>query len=140
MSTQDTNMLQEMREAGSSLPDMVEALQFAGWKTKGHHDNWVHENFPNGLDTHEAWKKLSFVDQIKPAQLRMNITIANMPRDANNVLNWPRFYAEHYLKYEEIQYRISSVDGEPRIVTRDYKPERANLVIKNGIVTEINFG
>lgn len=68
----DTNMFDEMRAAGSSLPDMVEALRHAGWKTYQHHDNWVHKDYPQGLDTHQAFAKLSCVEKMKPEQNRFN--------------------------------------------------------------------
>ena len=72
MNTQDTNMFDEMRAAGSKLPDMVEALQLAGWKTHQHHDNWVCANFPHGMDTHKAYNTLSAVEKMRPEQNRFN--------------------------------------------------------------------
>lgn len=72
MNTPDTDMFQEMREAGSKLPDMVEALQLAGWKTYQHHDNWVCANFPHGMDTHKAYNTLSAVEKMRPEQNRFN--------------------------------------------------------------------
>lgn len=72
----EMSMFDEMRAAGSSLPDMVEALRYAGWKTYQHHDNWVHKDYPQGLDTHEAYSKLSCVEKMKPEQIRFNKQLA----------------------------------------------------------------
>lgn len=51
-------MFDEMRAAGSTLPDMVELLQVTGWKTYQHHDNWIHSEFPHGMSTHEAYEAM----------------------------------------------------------------------------------
>lgn len=68
------DMFSEMRAAGSKLPDIVEALQLAGWRTKNHHDNWYHPLSPNDqFTTHEAYARLSVVDKMKPEQLRFNL-------------------------------------------------------------------
>lgn len=77
----DTNMFDEMRAAGSKLPDMVEALQLAGWKTHQHHDNWVCADFPNGMDTHAAYEKLSTVEKMKPEQNRFNKRMADAQKN-----------------------------------------------------------
>lgn len=59
-------MFDEMRAAGSKLPDMVEALQSGGWKTRHHHDNWYHPSNPDKeYDTHEAYKILLFTPKAK---------------------------------------------------------------------------
>ncbi len=48
----ETNMFAEMREAGSTLPDMVEYLQANGWESYKHHDNWVMKEWsPEVKDT-----------------------------------------------------------------------------------------
>jgi len=55
-------MEQEMRKAGSKIPDMVKTLQDAGWVTYEHHDNWFrNEEKPTdgkahvGHDLHDAY-------------------------------------------------------------------------------------
>jgi hypothetical protein len=36
--------------------------------------------------------------------------------------------------------RTNNVDGVPMLLTADFKPNRLNLCVENGIVTEITFG
>jgi hypothetical protein len=63
MENKEKSMFEEMREAGSSLPDMVEHLRANGWEPYQHHDNWVrsewtpYEKRKSLLDTHEAYKR-----------------------------------------------------------------------------------
>lgn len=37
-------MFNEMREAGSNIPDKVKYLQEHGWQSYKHHDNWVRKD------------------------------------------------------------------------------------------------
>lgn len=80
-------MFDEMRAAGSKLPDMVEALQLAGWKTHQHHDNWVCAEFPHGMDTHAAYNTLSAVEKMKPEQNRFNKQMAEANSKDNEKSN-----------------------------------------------------
>ena len=49
-------MFEEMREAGSKLPDMVDFLKSNGWKIYNHHDNWIKNGVDGEYDTHQAYK------------------------------------------------------------------------------------
>jgi len=40
----------------------------------------------------------------------------------------------------EVPHRVIEVDGESRMVTRDYRPERVNFKVKAGLVTEVTKG
>jgi hypothetical protein len=40
----------------------------------------------------------------------------------------------------EVKHRVIEVDGEPRMVTRDYRPDRLNFKVKAGLVTEVTKG
>lgn len=41
---------------------------------------------------------------------------------------------------EEVAHRVVEVDGEARPVTMDYRPERLNFKVKDGIVTVVTNG
>jgi hypothetical protein len=57
MEQQNKNdMFEDMRAAGSQLPDIVETLKKRGWKTYEHHDNWIHPNVIGEFDTHQAYE------------------------------------------------------------------------------------
>lgn len=40
----------------------------------------------------------------------------------------------------EVMHRAVEIDGEPQIVTKDYRPERLNFAVENGMVTKVNKG
>lgn len=40
----------------------------------------------------------------------------------------------------EVQHREIEVDGEPRMATQDYRPDRLNFKVKAGLVTEVTKG
>jgi len=40
----------------------------------------------------------------------------------------------------EVRHRVIEVDGESRMVTRDYRPDRLNFKVKAGLVTEVTKG
>lgn len=52
----EKTILEEMREGGSKIPDMVKYLIANGWKNYNHHDNWVKEGVVGEYDTHEAYQ------------------------------------------------------------------------------------
>jgi hypothetical protein len=39
-----------------------------------------------------------------------------------------------------VTYRVVMVDGEPRAVTLDYRPDRVNVAIEDDVVTEATVG
>lgn len=45
-----------------------------------------------------------------------------------------------HLKESGIPHRRSKVDGEFRILTRDYRPDRFNFEVENGIITKVDRG
>jgi hypothetical protein len=40
----------------------------------------------------------------------------------------------------EVRHRVIEVDGEPRMGTKDYRPDRLNFKVKAGLVTEVTKG
>ncbi len=40
----------------------------------------------------------------------------------------------------EVRHREIEVDGEPRMVTKDYRPDRLNFKVNAGLVTEVTKG
>ena len=38
------------------------------------------------------------------------------------------------------QWRVRSVDGSPKILTRDYKPGRINFDVVDGLVVKVSLG
>lgn len=49
---ENKSIFDEMKEAGSSIPDKVEYLLANGWKPHNHHDNWIKE-----FDLNSAYEK-----------------------------------------------------------------------------------
>lgn len=47
---------------------------------------------------------------------------------------------QEQLEKDSIRYRIARVDGQPQVLTRDYRTDRLNLTVEQGIVTEIRSG
>jgi len=47
---------------------------------------------------------------------------------------------EDQQKLKDKEYRIISIDDKHFIITRDYNPERLNLVIENHIVVRVTRG
>jgi hypothetical protein len=48
--------------------------------------------------------------------------------------------AKRYLKQSGVQYRVKCVNGSYNILTRDYKPDRINLTIKDNIIVAFDLG
>jgi hypothetical protein len=44
------------------------------------------------------------------------------------------------LELLEAKYRVTRIDKDSFIVTRDYNPERFNLAVDDGIVTSVGMG
>lgn len=55
MEQNKNDMFEDMRAAGSTLPDIVEALKKRGWRNYNHHDNWIHPNVIGEFTTHQAY-------------------------------------------------------------------------------------
>ena len=59
---EEMEMFEEMRKAGSSIPDKVEYLQSNGWTSYKHHDNWVKKSWTTEeknwslYDLHQAFE------------------------------------------------------------------------------------
>ncbi|MGJ8643725.1 MAG: hypothetical protein ACSHX9_09980 [Luteolibacter sp.] len=39
-----------------------------------------------------------------------------------------------------LPHRVVEIDGQPQIVTRDFRPERLNFAVKEGKVTSVTMG
>lgn len=39
-----------------------------------------------------------------------------------------------------IKHRVWKIDGELRLLTRDFNPERLNFEVKDGIIIEVHIG
>ena len=61
----EKTLFEEMKESGSRLPEVVKELVDNGWKTKNHHDNWVHTNWKGEYNTHEAFKLIGIKSNIE---------------------------------------------------------------------------
>jgi len=48
--------------------------------------------------------------------------------------------AEAIAKKEKRRFRVSNLDGEPMILTKDFRPRRVNATVVKGIVTAVKFG
>lgn len=55
---EEKTLFDDMAESGGKLPDMVKQLIANGWRTKNHHDNWVHNDWSGEYDTHSAFKRI----------------------------------------------------------------------------------
>jgi len=51
-----------------------------------------------------------------------------------------RMEVEALCQSSGIVYRITSVDGLPKIITMDYRPKRINLKIYNNLVVDVSYG
>jgi hypothetical protein len=60
--------------------------------------------------------------------------------ELNTVVGMDEDEAFALLKRENITYRIRSRNGEPYMGTCDYRLDRLNLTIIDGIVTSVTFG
>lgn len=58
MEQNKNDMFEDMRAAGSTLPDIVEALKKRGWRNYNHHDNWIHPNVIGEYGTHRAYETI----------------------------------------------------------------------------------
>lgn len=61
-------------------------------------------------------------------------------QDLQPVIGLPVNEAVMWLTRHHVPHRTVNVDGHPRIVTRDWNPNRVNLTIEKGIVTDAVFG
>ena len=63
-----------------------------------------------------------------------------MENKANEVLEWHLDTAILFLKENKIDFRINHQDLKDYMITCDFKPERANLKVMQGIITEVTYG
>lgn len=66
--------------------------------------------------------------------------IVNNFVDPKTIITLERDEAENLLKLKNIEFRIVRADGDVKIATRDYKPQRINLVLYRGFVEDAYFG
>lgn len=48
--------------------------------------------------------------------------------------------AKTLLESKDLRFRISRIDGEPQILTCDYRPDRLNLEITDGVIVGVTLG
>lgn len=59
------------------------------------------------------------------------------PFDPNVTVGKPVAEAVEFFKERGYTLRMTKVDGQPAICTRDYRIDRINVSVENGIVTEL---
>jgi len=40
----------------------------------------------------------------------------------------------------EVLHRVVEIDGKPQMVTMDYRPERLNFAVENGVIIKVTTG
>ena len=45
-----------------------------------------------------------------------------------------------FLEGRDLRFRFSRIDGEPQIITCDYRPDRLNLEIVEGVIVGVTLG
>jgi len=60
--------------------------------------------------------------------------------DFSTILNKSKNYAFAFLNEQNVEWRVSEIDGRKQVVTRDYNPERLNLVVRNDRVVDFTLG
>lgn len=40
----------------------------------------------------------------------------------------------------EVMHRVIEIDGQPQAATMDYRPERLNFAVKDGVITKVTTG
>ena len=65
---------------------------------------------------------------------------ADAPIDPEILVGMSEEQASAFLTAEGIVYRVVQRDGESYPATKDYNPDRANLTIQSGVVTDVQFG
>lgn len=61
-------------------------------------------------------------------------------RKADYILYWNIQIASRWLKENNIDYRVTSIDGRSMVATDDFQVERANLKLVNDRIVEITYG
>lgn len=56
------------------------------------------------------------------------------------IIGKTRDEAYSILEKADIKHRVSRVNGQPRVLTADFNPERINLHIEDGIVIDFTTG
>lgn len=74
-----------------------------------------------------------------PAPVPENAASGEIPTPSSFV-GLPLEEAEAKAKAADLPHRVIRKDGEEFPVTRDYRPERLNFTVENGIVTEVTQG
>jgi len=58
----------------------------------------------------------------------------------NNLIGKTFEEARTILEQSGFSWRVTNVDGSSRIITDDYRPDRVNITLVNGIVLETSNG
>jgi hypothetical protein len=62
------------------------------------------------------------------------------PADANSYLGMTLEAASARADKAGIRWRIVEEDGKPRLVTKDYRPDRLNFAVEKGKIIRVNKG
>lgn len=60
--------------------------------------------------------------------------------DPQSLVGMPLKKAQKACDDRSLPHRVVEIDGEPQIVTRDFRPERLNFAIKEGVVIAVTMG
>lgn len=61
-------------------------------------------------------------------------------KKANHVLYWNYDVAYMWLNENDVDFRVTSIDGRPLWFTQELKPDRANLTLINNKIENITYG
>lgn len=59
------------------------------------------------------------------------------PEDPTDVVGFLVADARDLLARQGYRMRVTRIDGEPAVVTCDYRGDRVNVAVENGVVTEV---
>ncbi len=117
------------------VPALAKAL---GIKDVDHEaaDRRYHEQ----LDAIKAQEAAAALAQQNPTQAPLNPTIAVPVLDVNALVGKTEDQATSEIESASHEVRVVSRDGQQFPATRDYRGERVNLTIDNGVVTAATIG
>lgn len=89
----------------------------------------------SGWDLSKNWEMLSPEEYEKRKEF-----VRDPSRKADYVLYWNIQIASMWLKENNIDYRVTSIDGRSMVATDDFQAERANFKLVNDRIQEITYG
>ncbi|MDP4625519.1 MAG: hypothetical protein NWT08_10330 [Akkermansiaceae bacterium] len=60
--------------------------------------------------------------------------------DPKSLVGMPLEKAQKACDERKLPHRVVEIDGQPQIVTRDFRPERLNFTVNEGKVTAVTMG